>query len=195
MSERFQQILEIINEAKTFGARTLDDGTQLIGHVPHVAPEAWLHKVFPALDQSSITQLETHVLPHKIPATYRNFLTTCSNGLGLFSGSLALYGLRRNYVRTGDAVWQPYAIETPNTYERPRDASHSLFFIGGYDWDGSRLYLENEKTFRCARHSSKPLNEWSDFWEMLTSEVRRLSRLFDQQGRQKDPSVPTTPAN
>lgn len=191
--ECFQEILKIIYEAKAFGARTLDDGTQLIGRVPHVAPEAWLHKVFPRLRQSDITQLEKEVLPRKIPTTYRSFLASCSNGLGLFSGSLALYGLRKNYIRTGDSVWQPYAIETPNIYERPRDASNSVFFIGGYNWDGSRLYLENEGAFRCASNSTKLLNEWNGFWEMLTSEVRRLSALFDHQGREKDPNVPTTP--
>lgn len=189
----FEKVLQVVDQARRFGSRTLADGTLLAGHVPHVAPEAWFHQVFPPLSEADVVQLEREILRRAIPPAYRAFLTGCSNGLRLFSGSLSLYGLRRNYIRTGDAVWQPFAIETPNLYERPRDASNSCFFIGGYNWDGSRLYIEGEEVFRCSRRSAEPLDRWEGFWDMLLRETERLSMLFDENGRERDSSVPTTP--
>lgn len=190
--QRFNEILSVIEAGRSLGCRALENGTQLIGHVPHVAPEAWLHLVFAPLTDTEIRELEEKILKRAIPAVYKEFLTL-SNGLSLFSGSLSLDGFRKNYIRTGDAVWQPFALETPNIYERPRDARDSCFFIGGYKRDGSMLFLENERAFRCARNSVTPLNEWKDFWEMLVSETARLCTLFDDRGRKIDPKGSTTP--
>ncbi len=80
-------------------------------------------------------------------------------------------------------MWQPFGLETCNIFERPRDASDKQFFIGGYGEDGSLLYLENDKCFRCSRNSIKPLNQWPTFEDMLLGEVVRLSLLFDKAGK------------
>ena len=37
---------------------------------------------------------------------------------------------------------QPFSIITANIRERPRNAADDHFFIGGYDWDGSYLYID-----------------------------------------------------
>ncbi|MDH0863811.1 hypothetical protein [Mitsuaria sp. GD03876] len=131
------------------------------------------------------------------PATtgFREFLAH-TNEVNLFSGHLAIYGLRATYDRTGDAAWQPFALEAPNVQERPRGAKDSYFFIGGYFDDGSRLALDCEtlKVIRLPQRKAAPvLNEWPDFWSMLLSEAQRLSLLFDEKGRLRDESMPTTP--
>lgn len=52
-----------------------------------------------------------------------------------------LYGYRLNYIRDVNAAWQPYSLIEPNKFERPRNSTEDMFFIGGYDWDGSLLYM------------------------------------------------------
>lgn len=187
----FSEIMAVLETASALGWRMLPDGTQLIGRVPHVAPEAWLHQVFRPLSPEEIAQLERR-LRRPVPQDYRELLLS-ANGLGVFSDSLSLDGLRKNYARTGDDRWQPYSIETPNVFERPRDAEEDCFFIGGYRYDGSLLYLRGKEVFRCARRSAKPLNHWAGLWDMLAREVLRLASLFDAHGRKLAPKVPTTP--
>jgi hypothetical protein len=42
----FDEVREVVNRSKGLGTRTLPDGTELIGHVPHIAREAYLHLMF-----------------------------------------------------------------------------------------------------------------------------------------------------
>jgi hypothetical protein len=183
----------LIESANSFGHRFADNGAELIGHVPHVAPEAWFHLLFPPLVDAQIDALQA-ALPVAIPEVFQQFLMM-TNGCHLFSDSISIDGLRQDYSRTGDTVWQPYNIITPNTIERPEDAGANELFIGGYNWDGSRLYIDVDtlKVHRCEADSAKPLNTWGGFWAMLVSEVQRMSLLFDSKGRQIDPDLPTTP--
>ena len=178
---KLDKIIVRLSDAKKFGFRKLANGTMLLGHVPHVAPEAYFHVVFAPLTEADVATFECEALRRQIPELYRSFLLQ-ANGLTVFSNTLELYGFRRSYVRKGDESWQPFALETPNLSERPRDSTQSQFFIGGYD-DGSRMYLEEGRVIRCARTSSKPLNTWPSFEEMLISEIERLSVLFDASGR------------
>lgn len=189
----FHQVLDIVWRARSMGERTLQNGTQLVGHVPHIAPDAWLHLIFAGLDKAGIDQVE-HQLGIQLPADFDWFLRR-ANGISLFSGSLSVYGLRESYARSGDAVWQPFAIDVPNTLERPRDAKDSALFVGGYRSDGSRVYIDTDssRVYRCSRDTVKPLNEWPSFLEMLASEAKRLSQLFDDNGRKLDPRASTAP--
>ena len=193
-SDYLKEIHTILDiAAKNLGERTLDNGTRLVGHIPHVAEEARLHLVFAPLTSQDIDYIENQ-LGLGIPNDLRMFYSY-HNGLSLFSGSLSIDGLRRNYNRTGDDVWQPFDILVANKFESPDDLSNSCFLIGGYRQDGSRLYIDSKtsRVFRSARATSKPLNEWSSFEEMLLKETRRLDKLFDKDGKRKDSSFPTIP--
>jgi hypothetical protein len=186
-------VLETMNQYTHLGTRILGNGTTLIGHVPHLAPEAWLHTIFTPLNSEELNQVASAV-GGKIPSVFASFLLRC-NGLRLFSCSVTIDGLRTSFARTGDAVWQPFSIRTPNVDERPRWAKPTFFFVGGYQWDGSLLYLDNsnQQVFRCRTKSSKVLTEWPSFEVMLETETQRLAQLFDQEGRQIRPEQPTTP--
>lgn len=175
----------VIEPARALGSRKLDDGTELIGHVPHVAPEAWLHMLFPPLPPQGIERIEAE-LGRPLGPAFSSMLAL-HNGLSLFSDSLSIYGHRATVSRTGDAAWQPFSIRTPNTLERPKDADPSHLFVGSYGSDGSQLYIDvrDSRVYRCSRRSAAPLNRWDDFFGMLNSEARRLATLFDGQGRMK----------
>ncbi|HCC83782.1 TPA: hypothetical protein DEP96_02950 [Candidatus Uhrbacteria bacterium] len=187
-------IMPILRKANSLGVELLDDGTQLIGHVPHVAPRARLHVVPPGLKESEVNQLEIEV-GKTIPDEYKQLLIQ-TNGLSIYSDSLSFYGLRADFIRNERAPWLAYSMVDPNNYERPRDAKDSYVFIGGYSYDGSSLFIDSNsgKVFRCAQfRASEIYNIWPDFWTMLTSEVERLDSLFNAEGKKKDPSRPTTP--
>jgi hypothetical protein len=190
--DEFQFIEDLVARFEHLGQRKLPNGTRLIAPAPHVAPEAWLHKIYTPLSNSELGELESE-LAIAIPPAYRQFLKY-ANGLKLFSDSLSLDGYGHDYSRTDDSREQPYSLVTANAFERPRDARERYFFIGGYSRDGSRLYMDVDSlsVCRCSRKSTRPLNEWWNFSEMLSSECERLAALFDESGKKKLP-VPTTP--
>jgi hypothetical protein len=190
----FNNIVKKIEYFNGKERKVLPDGTVLIGHAPHIAPHAWIHGIYPVLNDIEISDIESMV-KNKIPTSYRNFLLHSSNGLSLFLDTLSLYGLRKKIGRDVENAWQPYSIITPNTIERIGDAKSNHFFIGGYNWDGSLLYIDTktEKVHRCSNESVSPLNTWDNFEEMITSEVSRIILLFDEDGVEKDSDFPTVP--
>jgi len=189
----FDIVIEKINKFGQFGIKELSNGTFLVGKAPHVAPSAWLHAVFAPLSDNQIEELQDK-LGILLPDDFRYFLKR-ANGISIFSTSLSIYGHRDNYERNLGSVWQPFDIITPNKYERPKDATKDFFFIGGYDWDGSMLYIDlrTSKVYRCSNETSTPLNEWENLGKMLVEEVDRLIELFDSKGIEIDGNKPTTP--
>lgn len=189
----FDHVMNVVRKAECLGTRELTTGVRLVGHVPHVAPEAYLHLVFPPLDSAQIEKIE-EALGRSLPQSLAVLLTK-ANGLDLFSSSLSINGLRHNYSRTGDEAWQPFDIITPNVHERPPEMDSSFVIFGSYDSDGSLLTISEDslEIFRCDRLTSKLLNRWVSLGTMLVNEVDRLDGLFDKNGRQLDVDKPTTP--
>ncbi len=172
-----------MRRAQGLGHHVLADGTQLIGRAKHIGSEAWLHLLFAPISDADVDSLESSV-GIRFPEVFRDFLTL-ANGLSLFSNSLSIYGQRLSYDRTGEKVWQPFSILTPNTFERLPDAKSTHLFIGGYpSGRGYYLYIDIDelRVYRCSRQSSKPLHKWGSFSEMLVCETTRLAGLFDEQG-------------
>ncbi len=190
----FDTIKTILLKYSHLGKENLIDGTLLIGKAPHIAPYAWLHKIFPVLNENEVLSIEKEI-KIVLPDCYKDFLLHYSNGLKIFIDTLHLEGLRKKPGRSIEAAWQPYSIFTRNISERIKDAKSYHFFIGGYNWDGSLLYIDTNtnKVHRCSRTSVKPLNTWTNFEEMLVSETERIASLFDGNGVEKDEEKPTTP--
>ncbi len=118
-----------------------------------------------------------------------------SNGLNVFVGEFSLYGLRKDLGRTIEASRQPYSPDIANIYERPKNAEKSYFFIGGYKWDGSNLYIDTKTNLVhfCDRWDATSLYKWNSFEEMLVSEIKRLVKLFGENGKITDAKLYTTP--
>jgi len=188
----FGLIEQTAERARSFGFRQLPNGARLYGHVPHIAPEAWLHELHAPLAKQDITELERRI-GKDFPAQLRDFFLS-ANGVDLFSDALSVFGKRTSYVRSGDESRQPYCIVTANTLDRPTHAKNSHIVVGSYRNDGSLLFVDNEsgETFRTKTRSKKVLNRWDDFWGMLVDEANRLSSLFDGEGRRLSEG-PTTP--
>lgn len=178
--------LSIIRRYEHLGVRELPDGTLLVGHVPQIAPEAYLHIVFPRLLDAQVDGIESSI-GIKLPEDLRELFLLC-NGIELFAGSLSLLGLRTTYSRSVESAWQPYSIIEPNVEERTPGAPKSAVFFGFYNWDGSLLYAQSNTPLvhRCSRNSSAPIGTWASVGDMIAAEASRLSRLFDDDGNKID---------
>lgn len=169
-------------------------GAFLIGRAPHIAPEAWLNSVYPCLSKQETVELEA-VLGTTVPSEYRHFLQNVSNGMSVLADEFCLFGQRKNYIRSSmDATRQPFSLGDAFA-EKPRNATSDMFFIGGYSWDGSKLYIDkrNDKIYYCQRYDSTPLKSWDSLSDMIMSELERLYSLFDRNGKQINENEPTIP--
>lgn len=190
--EKILSALDMLYKFEGLGIERMENGTVLIGKAPHIAPLAWLHSIFSGLNEEQIKMLETQ-LKRRIPNDYIKFLRI-SNGIGVFNTTFNLYGLRSNYQRGIEASRQPFDILTKNTVERFRYIPSALFCIGSYDWDGSKLYM-NEQTNRITLldgdEEKHVLYEWENFEVMFESEIERLITLFDKNGVALDKDAST----
>jgi hypothetical protein len=173
-----KRVVSAAQQWASAGAHVQPDGTRCFGRLPQIGPLAWLYIIYPPLVDTAFPVLEER-LGRSIPDQYRSLLTHC-NGLNLFADSLSLDGFVLDYDRSS-FFRQPYDLATPNLDERPEDAHENAFFIGGYGWDGSLLYLDG-RVFRSSRESSSPLDSWPTLAEMLTAETDRFEQLVRSAG-------------
>jgi hypothetical protein len=192
MKNNFNDLLNELFNWKQKGERLLVNGTILICKVPHIAPEAWFHIMYPKIIKQQISEIEQE-LSIPLPNDYKDFLLT-TNGINIFSDSLRIYGKRTSYVREGDEAIQPYDLALHHT-ELKCYIPDNLLVIGSYSWDGSHIVydLDTNQIYRCERYSSKVLNSWSNLKTFLNDEIKRLTNFFDENGIEYDEDVPTTP--
>lgn len=159
-------------------------GATLIGKAPHIADGAWLNRIYPHISSDGIEKIEI-AIEKMIPISYVQFLTEHSNGLNIWGDTLCLFGYRENFFRDINAAWQPYSIIDLNKFDKPLNSTNNMFFIGGYDWDGSLLYMTPDQRIHfCSSENSKSLMSWNSLYSMLVSEIERLYLLFDTKGVQ-----------
>lgn len=190
----FEDIKNQIYKFEHLGKEIATTGALLIGKAPHIAQFAWLHAIYVPLTMKEILELESE-LNTEIPESYKYFLMNYSNGLSLFVAEFYLDGMRKKVGRSIDSVRQPYSIITTNIEERPSNAKENYFFIGGYKWDGSHIYIDTKtnKVHFCDPWDATSLFEWNSFEEMIVSEVKRFSTLFNSDGIILDDDLYTTP--
>jgi len=180
----------IISELKPYekyGTIIQENGTKLIGKAPHIAPMAWLHSIFKGLEINDVEIIATE-LNTEIPKEYVEFLTF-SNGLGLFTGTLSLFGRRTSYERVAEInARQPFSLRTINIHEKPSNSNENYFYIGSYNWDGSLVFIDklNNKVHRCDRDDGEILKTWTDFSDFLKTEILRLKSLHNENGTEKN---------
>ena len=190
--EYVRYIQALIEEQKALGAVEGELGSRY-GHIPQIAPEAYNIYTFAPLTDEQLALVEQNI-GREIPCQYRTFLTHVSNGMHIFCRCLNLYGLQGILDRRGD-FQGPFDLSIPNVYERPSNADASCFFIGGYSYDASNLYMrsESQKVFYCPRWDITPLKEWNSFSEMLIEEIQRLRSLHGADGMLQVPREETLP--
>jgi hypothetical protein len=194
MKVEYKEIFKLLSKWEEGGFRELDNVTKMICHVPHIAPEAWLHIIYSKASNDDIFSLKNE-LTYGLPLEFEEFLSV-SNGLNIFSDSLSIWGIRESYVRQGDEAIQPYDLISTNS-ERPEGCLDSWVFFGGYSWDGSSVMfdmkngIESSKVYLCETDSTNIILEWESFNEWLISEINRLSQMYNISGVEYDEDMPT----
>ena len=190
--EYVRYIQALIEEQKALGA-VEGEVVSKYGHIPQLAPEAYNIYTFAPLTDEQLALLE-RVLNREVPKQYRAFLTHVSNGMHIFHRCLSLEGLQGSINRQL-GIQGPFDLSIPNVYERPSNADASCFFIGGYSYDASKLYMkdDSDKVYYCARRDATPLKEWNSFSEMLIEEIQRLKSLHGADGMLKSTRRSTLP--
>ena len=190
--EYVRYIQALIEEQKALGA-VEGEVVSEYGHIPLIAPEAYNIYTFAPLTEERLALLEQNI-GREIPCQYRTFLTHVSNGMHIFHRCFSLEGLQGSINRKL-GIQGPFDLSIPNVYERPSNADASCFFIGGYSYDASKLYMkdDSDKVYYCARRDVTPLKEWNSFSEMLREEIQRLKSLHDADGMLQVPSEETLP--
>ncbi len=188
---------EIINELKKWsesGEKITNNQTLLICKVPHIASEAWFHRIYKGLSENEIVDLETE-LKKPLPNHLRKFLKT-ANGMNIFSDSISIWGRRTSYARKGEDAYQPYDLLDLNK-ELGNEMSSKWLAFGSYSWDGSMMYYDvtsdDNKVFICERDSTNKIKIWDNIYLWLAEEIERLSKMYDDKGIELDEDAPTTP--
>lgn len=192
---KYNKINQLVFKFENLGIGQSSNGATMIGKAPHIGPKAWLNILYPIINEKELKYL-SQTLNTEIPKDYKDFLKNYSNGMTFLSSTFSLYGIRRQIDRNIEAdMRQPYSIITPNIYERPENSKSSYFFIGGYNWDGSHLYIDTEtnSVHCCERWDATSKKEWSSLEEMILSELERLYTFFDDKGIEIDEDIPTIP--
>ena len=122
----FEEVKIELYKYENLGIEKSENGTILIGKALHIAPLAWINKIYPVLNEDDILLIENE-LKTEVPLDYKNFLTNFSNGLNIFVGTFSLDGLRKELGRSVEASRQPFSIFTPNLNERPKNAKKITF--------------------------------------------------------------------
>lgn len=163
--------------------------------VPWVGPLAYLHIIYkpaPRLVLKEVAQ-KLRMPPPTIQLLARH------NGAHLFSGALTIFGVRApgQLLNRGDPfLAPPFDIESENNELKRVDRSQFLG-VAGYGFDGSIVCIDrfdaHLSLFR--RDDATPLISWRHLDEWLSSEVARLSLLFDRRGKRLVDEAETVPRN
>jgi hypothetical protein len=177
-------MLALLERWKPLGYEEMPDGAKLIGRVPHVAPLAWLHEVFPPLDLEDEEALVANV-PGFASSRVREILREF-NGCNLFSSELFLLGQCTSYDRSG-SVHEPWSIYDTNVLDQNDEVPPDALIIGGSNGlpDGVTMIETRDRrveAYDCMSPYRK-LFEWASVDQWLFAEINRLGKLFDDQGR------------
>lgn len=158
------------------GDRVTTNGSRLFGWTPSRGESAYAHVLYAPLAEDGLAELESK-LRRRIPRPLQELYSVC-NGADLFQNELHLFGLRTSYARTGEAIWQPIALERPNLEERPLGLSPDEIVFGFYADDGSYLAIDSEQG-GITRYSDEARvieAKWPSLQVMLRSAFDALER-------------------
>ena len=103
---------QLLSKYSHLGKKYIEEtGATIIGHAPHIAPEAYLNMAFEPLSKEDMLHLESR-LHQIIPDPYKDFLMKVSNGATVCC-ELFLYGYRRYSDKDNGIIYvfEPYDLE------------------------------------------------------------------------------------
>lgn len=154
------------------------------GHVPHIAPMAYLCVWYPGLDGQGL-EAAVEEADHHIPSSYRELLTVTNGGRWL---GVCLQGAAGALIdRSAQGIGQPISLRYQNVFERPDyiPAGHlGIGSINGAWYSQGHLYLTSTGEVELYNARFDMIGaRWGSLAEFLTTEMQRRFTLYDAGGQ------------
>ncbi|WP_417268208.1 SMI1/KNR4 family protein [Celeribacter baekdonensis] len=159
------------------------------GHVPHVAPFAYLCTRYAKLDDDGVRDAENEAERY-IPEPYKEFLRHM-NGARILGVSLH-GGIGGSVDRSGVGIGQPISIRYQNAVERPHYIPNGHLGIGAIngEWfSQGHLYLASTGEVELYNAKFDMVGaRWSSLSDFLENEIPRRFAIYDDEGREIEKS-------
>lgn len=177
--------MEIRERFDPLGFQNGEYGAFQTGHVPHVAPLAYLCTRYAGLTEKEISTAEEEAERY-IPQPYREFLSHM-NGAWLLG--ISLHGsIGTSANRSGVGIGQPISIWYQNAVERPEYIPEGHLGIGAINGDyysQGHLYLASTGEVELYNANGDIIGaRWPSLEDFLTQEVTRRFDFYDEAGRE-----------
>lgn len=172
-----EEVLPLLEAASNAGDSMNEMGTRLIGHMPSIAPSAYVHVVYAPMASGELRELRGR-FGRPIPDQYEDFLT-CANGLSLFTGVLRVLGYVPAKRRASTGVYNyPTNVIIPNVTARLGGLAREAVVVG---WrQAGNCYFAIEKDETVVRLGSSPVESWACFKTWLTAEIQVQTAAHNQ---------------
>lgn len=180
----YNRLMDLIGSWRRLGSIKLDNGVERIGRLQSIGTEAYMHEIFPPLDNSRIDIIEDK-LNIKLHQSLRDFFLL-HNGLDLYRFQIAVYGLRTTYNRTTENVFlaQPFDLVSLNSLERPIKEKPELMFLGtiGDDRQEVTVFPDGSVARWEGMIGEKLIARFEDIFEFLVVEAESANRRVGADG-------------
>lgn len=163
------------------------NGAYQTGHVPHVAPKAYLCTRYAGLDEAGLLDAERECGRY-ISEPYRELLGQM-NGARLLG--VTLHGGIGGLVdRSGVGIGKPISIRYQNAVERPDYIPNGHLGIGGMNgprFSQGDLYLTSTGDVELYNATFNIIGaRWPSLADFLRDEISRRFSLYDNEGRKRE---------
>lgn len=166
-----------------------ENGAYRTGHVPHVAPYAYLCSRYAGLDDKGARDAENEAERY-IPKPYKELLRHM-NGARILGVSLH-GGIGGSVDRSGAGIGQPISIRYQNVVERPDYIPDGHLGIGAINGEWSsqgHLYLASTGEVELYNARFDMIGaRWSSLSDFLEDEIPRRFSIYDDEGREIEKS-------
>jgi hypothetical protein len=178
---KLAEIYDALDRWKGLGFRRLSSGSVFYGDPIHNSGLGWLHRVYAPILKPDLTTFKL-ANPYFEKFSYADELVKY-NGFNLFYGAYFMFGLRIG--KSESSLDLPFNIVTKNRENWGGLAGPDRLIIGGANFGyRSVSYIESEDhSVSAVENRDAVVHKWSNLNDFMQSEIRRLSRVFDDSGR------------
>jgi hypothetical protein len=179
MNKEFYQekILKPLEVWKVRGDDLHAKGARLIGHVPEIAPKAYVHIIFPPLKEECISEFRERLSERVLPDSFLNLLRM-ANGLYLFPEGITIYGyIPLKKVKSTSFLDSPSNIMIDNGQLMVKGSNASDITIGWYQSDASYINIKPDGSIVRFKPAVpiQIIQIWPDLEVWISSEIERLN--------------------
>lgn len=164
-----------------------DNKVVKICHLPRVAPNAWLHTIYPSVDPQLIVKVKT-LLRVELPQEYQNFMRFC-NGATLFHTFVEIWGLTT--AKRPDSANPAFDLVVENKKRILNGIQHhNTIMIASYSY-GDTIHIEispmpseSAHVLLLDKSEGNILQEWSSLSEWLDYEMTEGRMQYDYAGNE-----------